>query len=115
MNLTCEQNNAEHEIILQNILSLIDPMKATNDQQYRDYEDIECMEGPCWASYGNNLVHRFKRWNGHGESYDSASDCHNLVHIAADALYLWSLEQAGRGVDNRPGTKAFHILDRMKI
>jgi len=65
---------------------------------------------PCWTGCGDKLLLHFKRWNGHCETADPASGCHNLAHVAATALYLWMLEQQRAGRDDRPGSRAQRLL-----
>lgn len=114
MRKTCETKDSDHLRILTSLLLFLDQTDAQSGIRSEGRKDFDLNGDPNWSSHGNKLLHRFKQWNGQGEALDPSSGYHNLVHVAADALYLWSVEKLGKGVDDRPGTRAVQILERMK-
>ena len=100
-----------HEQFLENGLLFIEQMIDVKNRHLSDQSRDDSGDEDHWSIRGHALVRHFKRWNGHGEPLDPKSGYHNLVHVAVDALWLWSLERSGEGLDNRPATKAFQVLD----
>ena len=92
------------------MLEMMQSMAATAaiDTQNSFDDDVR------WSFYADRLKQHFKCWNGQGETFDPASTCSHLAHVAALAMVLWTLERDQLGLDDRPATRAERLLIQLR-
>jgi len=77
------------------------------------YEKWDWLNGLEYSRYMDAIRRHLKAFNV-GEDLDRESGLHHLAHLACSAMFLYTFQKTGKGVDDRHGVLAERLLSRLE-
>jgi hypothetical protein len=96
-----DDNKPQHHLLID---EFIDEMIKVREMGARKYE---------FSRYQDAIKRHLKAFNS-GEDIDpEEGGRHHMAHIAISAMFLYTFQMTGAGIDDRHGTKADKIMERL--
>ena len=91
----------------------IEEMTVVMEVGVEKYQPHDWMLGRDWHEHVDAIKRHLTAWNSQCEDIDR-DGFHHLAAVAANAMILWTWQRTGAGNDDRPGTAAERILQRLR-
>lgn len=105
-----DTGKARHHLLID---EFIDEMIKVRMMGSKKYEPWDWIHGLEFSRYQDAIKRHLKEFNA-GEDLDFESKLHHMAHIAISAMFLFTFQMLGAGVDDRHGVKAERILKRLR-
>jgi len=105
-----DDNKPQHHLLID---EFIDEMIKVREMGARKYKPWDWLNGLEFSKYQDAIKRHLKAFNS-GEDIDpEEGGRHHMAHIAISAMFLYTFQMTGAGIDDRHGTKADKIIKRL--
>lgn len=105
-----DDNKPRHHLLIDEFLDEMIKVRMFGSEKYEPWDWIHGLE---FSRYQDAIKRHLKDFNA-GEDADPESGLHHMAHIAISAMFLFTFQMLGAGVDDRHGVKAERILKRLR-
>jgi hypothetical protein len=108
--LKFDEGKPQHHLLID---EFIDEMIKVREMGSAKYEKWDWLNGLAFSKYQDAIKRHLKAFNS-GEDIDPEDGGrHHMAHIAISAMFLYTFQMTGTGDDDRHGTKADRLLERL--
>lgn len=104
------KGKAQHHLLIDEFLTEMIRVREFGSEKYEPWDWLHGLE---FSNYQDAIKRHLKDFNM-GEDVDSESKRHHMAHIAISAMFLYTFQMTGAGVDDRHGVKAERILKQLR-
>mgnify|MGYP003638099833 CR=1 FL=1 len=105
--LKYDGNKTQHHLLID---EFIDEMVAVREMGTAKYAKWDWLNGLEYSRYQDAIKRHLKAFNS-GEDIDpEEGGRHHMAHIAISAMFIYTFQMTGQGIDDRHGAKAERLL-----
>tara|TARA_R100001530_G_scaffold13727_7_gene12583 strand:+ start:2520 stop:2990 length:471 start_codon:yes stop_codon:yes gene_type:complete len=105
-----DDGKSRHHLLIDEFIEEMIAVRMMGSEKYEPWDWVHGLE---FSRYQDAIKRHLKAFNM-GEDNDPESKLHHMAHIAISAMFLFTFQMTGIGIDDRHGVKAERILKRLR-